>query len=252
MGHMFGLNDYYDYSSQYTPAGGFSMQDSNVGGHDPFSSFSLGWGKAYIPEETATIALKPFTTSGEMIVLTPNWNEFNSPFDEYIVLEYFTPDGLNELDTTVQYDHRYPKGSKTPGIRVWHVDARLLYYKNDNDINASKVTTNPKTDQGYVTLMMSNTYYKRGMDEGYLSPLGKSYANYNVLQLIRNSTSETYKPTKNMSASSLFMKGDTFTMSKYASQFYKSGKLNQNIDLGFSFEVNALEDECAYITVTKN
>ena len=73
------------------------MQDYNVGGHDPFSSYALGWGKAYIPAESMTINLKPFATSGEMILLTPNFNKYNSPFDEYILLEYYTPTGLNQL-----------------------------------------------------------------------------------------------------------------------------------------------------------
>ena len=91
MGHMFGLEDYYDYSSYgYAPAGGFSMQDHNVGGHDPFSVFALGWGKAYVPTTSAEINLKPFVSSGEMIILSPNWNAINSPFDEYLILEYYT------------------------------------------------------------------------------------------------------------------------------------------------------------------
>ena len=38
MGHIFGLTDYYDYSQSYSPAGGFSMQDRNIGGHDPLVS----------------------------------------------------------------------------------------------------------------------------------------------------------------------------------------------------------------------
>ena len=77
MGQMFGLDDYYDYSGQYSPAGNFSMQDYNIGGHDPFSSYALGWGKAYIPTQSMTINLKPFATSGEMILLTPSFNRYN-------------------------------------------------------------------------------------------------------------------------------------------------------------------------------
>ena len=87
MGHMFGLEDYYDYSeNSCSPAAGFSMQDCNVGGHDPFSSFALGWGKAYIPTSSVTIDLKSFVKSGEMIILSPSWNSANSAFDEYLIL----------------------------------------------------------------------------------------------------------------------------------------------------------------------
>ena len=251
MGHMFGLEDYYDYSGQYNPAGGFSMQDSNVGGHDPFSIFSLGWGEAYVPTKTTTIKLKPLTESGEMIILSPSWNAYNSPFDEYIVLEYFTPTGLNKLDTTYSYSGQYPKGSGMGGIRVWHVDARLLYIPNNSrTVSADNVTTDVKTTLGDVTLMMSNTYY--GNDgQDYITDLGAAYADYNILQQIRNSTSATYKPKDDMSSSSLFLDGDSFSMSKFSKQFVKNGKLNANIDLGFTFTVGSLTSEYATVNITK-
>ena len=265
MGHMFGLEDYYDYSSNdCSPGGGFSMQDYNVGGHDPFSSFALGWAKAYIPTETVNIDLKPFTTSGEMVILSPKWNAYNSPFDEYIILEYYTDLGLNQLDTTYgymsQYGKAYPMGTKDYGIRVWHVDARLLY-TSTGAFSASKVTTNPNIGSGRVTVMMSNTF-----DDGseqtsyYLSPLAqdpsmpgydKTYANYNLLQMIRNNTSATYKPKDLFKSAHLFKKGDTFSMSKYGKQFYKTGKLDTNTDLGFEFTVNACNSTYASISVKK-
>ena len=254
MGHMFGLEDYYDYSSfSYQPAGAFSMQDHNVGGHDPFSSFALGWGKAYIPTTSITIDLKPFATDGEMIILSPSWNAYNSPFDEYLILEYYTDRGLNQLDTAnkymKQYGKNYPTGTHDSGIRLWHVDARLLY-TTTGEFSANKVTTNPQTSSGYVTLMMSNTYWGGDADD-YCSPLGKSYANYNLLQLIRNDTSATYKPKDSFSSSSLFKTGDSFSMSAFSKQFVQSGKLNAQKELGFTFEVNACNSTYASITITK-
>ena len=265
MGHMFGLEDYYDYSSRsYSPAGGFSMQDFNVGGHDPFSSFALGWGQAYIPTEDATIDLKPFATSGEMILLTPNWNTYDSPFDEYILLEYYTDLGLNALDSTYsymsQYGKAYPMGTKDYGIRVWHVDARLLY-TSTGAFSANKITTNPSITSGRVVLLTSNTY-----DDGdeytaaYLSPLAQDptdpnynakYAEYNLLQLIRNKVKNTTKTKELFSGADLFKKGDTFSMSKFSKQFVNSGKLDSNTDLGFEFTVNACNSTYASISVKK-
>ncbi|MCQ3035747.1 MAG: Ig-like domain-containing protein, partial [Bacilli bacterium] len=52
MGHIFGLNDYYDYNKGYSASGGFSMQDYNVGGHDPFSKMALDWIEPYVPTDT--------------------------------------------------------------------------------------------------------------------------------------------------------------------------------------------------------
>ncbi|MBP5574233.1 MAG: immune inhibitor A [Bacilli bacterium] len=265
MGHMFGLEDYYDYSSYaYSPAGGFSMQDFNVGGHDPFSSFALGWGQAYIPTDSCNIDLKPFATSGEMIVLSSNWNTYDSPFDEYLILEYYTDLGLNALDTTYsymsQYGKAYPMGSKDYGIRLWHVDARLLY-TTTGQFRESMMTTNPSITSGRVLLAVSNTY-----DDGddytaaYLSPLAQDptdrnynpkFAEYNLLQLIRNKTSASTKNKSLFSSSDLFKKGDSFSMSKFSKQFVNATKLDNGSDLGFEFTVNACNNTYASISVKK-
>ena len=264
MGHMFGLEDYYDYSKyKYCPAAGFSMQDNNVGGHDPFSSFALGWGKAYVPNKSTTINLQPFATTGEMIVLSPEWNSYNSPFDEYLILEYYTNDGLNEFDNKHQYmassGKAYPAGSASPGIRLWHVDSRLAYLQGGH----YEMTTLPDTTRnGYhrVTLAMSNTYDDGRVNESYLSPLARenpSYTNFNLLQLIRLNGS-TYKPDKKdyLSSFMLFtdLSGhDEFKMntSNISKQFFNTGKLNSGKDLGFSFKVNALQPDFASIEIVK-
>lgn len=262
MGHMFGLVDYYDYckSSQYNPAGGFSMQDRNVGGHDPFSSYALGWGKAYVPTSTTEIYLKPFTTSGEMIILSPNYDlNMRTAFDEYLILEYFTDDGLNQMDTTHMYmegKKDYPTGSKQPGIRLWHVDARLAYVVG-NSFSTDRITTDPSTSKGKVTLLMTNTYAGAGVSLSYLTPVYETnpdYANFNLLELIRNNRSaKTPFPNEgtNLKSNDLFKKGDSFSMSKCSEQFVKSGKLNKGTDLGFSFTVNDLNSDYASITITK-
>jgi hypothetical protein len=225
--------------------------------------------------ETTTIDLKPFSTSGEMIILKANPGSYSfSPFDEYIALEYFTPTGLNEFDCRHKYMSNqgkdYSMGSMTPGIRVWHVDARLVkpaslyegkyHYEDRDDLK----TTNPLSESTYgVTLMMSNTYYKNGVDDTYISPLGEYYYDYNVLQLIRRSTDYTDKvPNKAsnaFSAASLFTYGDTFSMADYNKQFvhsknvdgHKTGLLNTQEELGFSFTINGCMEEFASITITK-
>ena len=256
MGHMFGLDDYYDYSDHsYDPAGAFSMQDRNVGGHDPFSCYALGWAQAYMPTASITINLKPFTESGEVILLSPNnSNSAKSPFDEYILLEYYTPTGLNEFDVEHMYRGSVgPAGAKQGGIRLWHVDARLLYYSYSNP-SVYSITNNPKKAGGAVTLAMSNTYADgKEETEGYLSPLGNDYYNYNILQMIRNDTSATYKPNSGngLMNKNLFRQGDSFTMSQFAKQFVNSGKLNDKSALGFKFEVNAIYENFAEIAITK-
>ena len=243
MGHVFGLEDYYDYSGKYSPAAGFSMQDNNVGGHDPFSSYALGWGSAYIPTETTTIDLKPFAETGEMILLSPNPNAYNSPFDEYLLLEYYTPTGLNKMDCDYQYGGRYPQGPKERGIRLWHVDARLAVNK--------QIISNPPDGSNYnIQMAMSNTDYSNDVSSGYLSPLGNGNYDYNILQLIRNDRYTDYKPNTDLTSSNLYKSG-SFNIDKVKKQFVNQGKFNNGNDIGFTFTINALDEYRASITVTK-
>ena len=244
MGHVFGLEDYYDYSyNELVPAGGFSMQDSNVGGHDPYSVMAYGWADPYIPDRSITISLGDFQSTHEVILLA-NHSMFNpddnykfSPFDEYLLIEYYTPTGLNEFDSKHTYRDNYPDGSSIPGIRLWHVDARLT---ENGQFSESSITTIPS---GSVTHLMSNSY---GGDNA--SPYG---VNYNILQLIRKDTSATYRPNDNFNDGNIFKAGDSFNMSTYSSQFVKGNKMNDGKALGWSFTVNSLNEAGATITLTK-
>ena len=240
MGHVFGLDDYYDYSDfEYNPAGGFSMQDMNVGGHDPYSVMAYGWADPYIPEESITISIGDFQSTHDVILLA-NHEVSDSPFDEYLLLEYYTPTGLNEFDSKYAYRGNYPKGSSSRGIRLWHVDARLF----SGYPVASALTNNPA--DGYVHHAMSNTY-----DGNHASMMGKSYYNYNILQLIRNNKTETYKPKADFNTNSLFRVGDSFDMETYSSQFVNSSKMNDKDSLGWSFKIVSINDNDAIISLTK-
>ena len=167
-----------------------------------------------------------------------------------MLLEYYTPTGLNEFDTNYRYGN-YVQGPNTRGIRLWHVDARLTSYRGSYTFSGLLTNPNDKTGYGVVTAM-TNTYDGNGVSSGYLSPLGSEYYNFNLLQLIHNDkTIDNSASKRNLSAESLFKTNDTFDMSSYGDQFYRNGKLNSNSDLGFTFTVNGFTDEFASITVTK-
>lgn len=248
MGHMFGLEDYYDYTNTSRPAGGFSMQDFAIGSHDPFSVLQLGWTNPYIPVETQTIYLRPFQSSKDVILLTPSWNDAGSVFDEYFLLEFYTPTGLNELDSTYGYSSPSEKGPDELGIRLWHVDARLAYYDNYS-FSGPYVGINNHS----CGFAFNNNAYRSG-ESSYMSVLGSDYGNDNLLQLIRNNSNSTYLNNNMISNSDLFSDGSTFSMDTFASQFVNSGKLNSNIDLGWTFSVSISgngEDAIASVTCTK-
>ena len=248
MGHMLGLEDYYDYSNQYIPSGGFSMQDYNVGSHDPYSVMAFGWANPMIPKESCTLRLRSFQETHDLILLT-NHSSISSPFDEYLLLELYTPSGLNSFDTNYKYANAYPTGPKIPGIRLWHVDARLLKIETRSD--DARVSFAYDIDSRYFYRhAMSNTYYSEEHLD-YVSPLGKEYADYNILQLIRNSSKETYHPEYALSEYDLFTNGDTFKIKTFKGQFVNGEKLNDGSSLGWSFKVNKLNSSEAIVTVTK-
>ena len=251
MGHMFGLEDYYDYSGKYVPAGGFSMQDYNVGCHDPYSATALGWTNVLAPTDSCVLELKSFQSSREVILLN---NRFTgTPFDEYLLLELYTPDGLNEFDSHHMYKSSYPMGASNVGIRLWHVDARLLACLEEDDDMVIKYITNEMTNQYRYTHAMSNTYYLKDADSNaYVTPLGEEYANYNILQLIKNSTYETYKSSSLMANYFLFRTGDKFNIKNYSKQFVGGTKFNNGEGIKWSFEVKSINSDAATIKLEKS
>lgn len=258
MGHMFGLQDYYDYSKQYCPAGGFSMQDFNVGGHDPFSLISLGWTSPYLPVKSTKIKIYDYQTNHDCILLTPNWNEYDSAFDEYLLVELYTPTGLNEFDSKYSYLNRYPSGSNVPGIRLWHVDARLTHKISTNTYSTDLHSNVYAYDSNLEAFSNSFIDSSLGARSVHLSPLVTSnrstyvYAEYNMLHLVRNNkhASSQGDYTDFLSSGSLFKKGDEFSMSEYASQFYQNGKLNSGKSLNWSFSVDEInKDSKGYYAV---
>jgi M6 family metalloprotease-like protein len=246
MGHIFGLDDYYNYDefSNDGSAGGFLMQDYNVGDHDPYSKMALGWIDPLVPTDTTTITLRPYETSGDVILLTPSFS--NSPFDEYIVLDFYTATGLNYFDSRYRYSDAYPIGTTNKGIRAWHVDARLF--------KTPTRTTNFTTSTPLSTSIDSDYYYYHAMSNSTDSNYGSfvsSYRNYRLLHLLQAGGTNTFKDGFTFSSSDLFKAGDSFSMASYNNFFYNSGKLNSNMDLGWSFSVVSITDSEATILITK-
>ena len=253
MGHMFGLDDYYDYSLTGYWSGAFSMQDFNVGGHDPYSCMILGWAEPYKPTESATITLNPFTSSGDFIILNNDF-ENNSPFNEYIILELYTPTGLNAHDSTYQYQSKYPVGSSKAGIRVWHVDSRLAktskpYSKSGGTYLADSITTSIESD-GYYLVGCSNTTYKGGASSDSYASKVTSLRPYKLLELIRRGDYTASRTSQYLSYDDLFRKGDKFTLSSYSGYFRNYGRFNNGSRFSWTVSIDALSDSSATITVT--
>ena len=239
MGHMFGLNDLYDYVHEASHAGSFSTQDNNGGGHDPYSMISLGWADPYIPTESCTITLNDFQSSGEVILLTPEFNPYNSPFDEYLLLELYTPTGLNYLDTVVK-----GVGPNVAGIRLWHVDA-VLYKTSGTNF------TRNVFDTGVSTTAFNNTSKSKAEHEkgrncaAYVKdPI---YQKYCMLHMIRNDLTKDYMCNERLIATDLFGEGSTFSFEMFKNQFVKTylgetPRMDFGQQLGWEFTVGPVVD----------
>ena len=258
-GHLFGLNDYYDYAGKHSYSLGFSMQDYNVGGHDPYSRFALGWAKAIVPTETVKINLPLMEEDGTFVLLSPKYN--NSAFDEYLALELYSPTGLNELDSEYRYQNAYPQGPQSVGIRLWHVDSRLVHITKYNmftyNIGAYELTTNPTS--GIILDATSNTTYIEKDDTGRATDYAGSY-DYKQLTVIRNGYRQidaAGEPVEELERyevlleEDLFKQGDYFSFHNYRGQFVEGESLNNGLDLGWNFYVDKITSDSATITLIK-
>lgn len=143
-GHKLGLEDYYDYapndgSGNEWGLGGADMMDGTVGDHNPFSKLLLDWIEPRVVEEGMDVTLRPFSESGDALIITDAWND--TLFDEYLIAMYYTPTGLFE-----GYDDYYFDGQS--GLVLYHVDARLgpnnspnypTYFRNNNTDSIHKL-----------------------------------------------------------------------------------------------------------------
>lgn len=248
-GHNLGIKDYYDYANESSPTGRMGMQDADAYMHDPFSEMVFGWTLPYIPTESCEIWLNNFVDSGDFILLSPNFNSFGSPFDEYLLINVFSPTKLNEFDSINKYNSSGDFTANDYGVQIWHVDARLIKGDEKSEWNMDNITLVPTAQDG---VMFAFTNSSKNATEDRLEPLGKDYADYQFLYLIRNYPDLSYKANYNYNGNDLFKEGDTFSMGgQFSAQFLKGDKLNQGQSLGWEIEVAHLDEEGANIRLTR-
>ena len=152
-GHLLGLEDYYDYdpegSTNHGGLGGADMMDNTVGDHNPFSKLLLGWVTPQVVNQSMTVQIRPFESSGDMLLIASNWN--GTIFTEYLIVSYYTPTGLNQADSQRIFT--------IPGIIIYHVNASWAgemdydsyypsYYHSNNSDTIEKLLKIIEADMG--------------------------------------------------------------------------------------------------------
>ncbi len=134
-GHMMGLDDYYDTEQVRSPAGALMMMDHNVYDQDPYSKYLLGWidprriSATDLADSDRELTLTPFEETGDALIVDLPGNS-GWVGEEYVILCYWTPTGLNQQDAENVYgNNSVNHGFTQPGILAYHVDSSFAKYK---------------------------------------------------------------------------------------------------------------------------
>ncbi len=256
-GHILGVDDYYNttanssYTIGYEPTGGNIMMAYNISDHDAFNKLQYSWVTPSYVTGSCDVTISSFEKTGDCILVADEngWN--GTAFDEYILLELYTPTGLNELDSKDYYNNTYAKGQDKPGIRMWHVDNRL--YKFD----AEGYEVGWASDEEIRTGNYGNDYLALAISNGstnYYSEVKKK--SYNALTLVSPKGTE-YTGKMLSTNEDLFHKGDKFSLyddsldDLYAPYFGGEMNFDNGNDFNYEIEVTALSDESATVRFTK-
>ena len=268
-GHIFGLDDYYDYSndgnSPIDYVGHLDMQSYNVFDWNSFSKLTTGWVNPYVIDGTrdvTTITMKAASLNGDCLIIPADYSTWNgSAFDEYFLLELFAPYGNNKTDWQ---RYRNTLGS-APGVRLYHVDGRCYGSEKtdpDNeelliidDLEAQEINSKADCEKyTYITRGANNCSNWRDY-EGGVEQLG----NHPLLSIVQKRGEFTFAKNSyqnhTLTASDLFKEGDEFTFSKYSHFLNKKAKPQSTMDNGETFpytiKIGKITEDEVTITVTK-
>ena len=248
-GHMFGLDDYYPNAKEggFNAAGCWSMMDQNILDVDIFSKMILGWANPVIIEDNATVSINPAPSSGDCILVpTSSWN--GTAYDEYMLCEFYTPTNLNYLDSHTRYPTRQ-LGYTDYGIKIYHVDARLVK-SSAYDIRKNwTYVTDPKSENPYLG---SDTFYSMAATNCQKNA-SKANVNFSLLHLMEADGVNTFKNGGVGTNLTLFHKGQSFNFGLFGYGFFPNRtKMNNGVNFSYRISVTDITESSATLSFTKN
>lgn len=234
-GHQLGLWDYYTYDEvDWGATGGIDMMDYNIGDHNAFSKSVLGWTTPKVVTGSTRITLSSFESSGDTYMLMPSYED--TLCDEYLILEFYTPTGLNQKDALHSFAGYYPKTFSIPGIKVFHIDARIGKFKtlSGQEVLLGYTPTLKTLDGSHTRIAHSNTASKSGNPE------------FKLIHLLESSGENTFKHGGKGSDDTLFVEGSTFGYEAFANYTLDSG-----VSLRYRFTVTAVSETSATLEIYK-
>jgi len=248
-GHILGLTDYYSYDTginAWGPTGRLDMMDNNILDHNAYSKFLLEWIDPFVIDNTkqeTTITIAPFESSGDAIIVKNNFND--SPYDNYLILEYYTPTGLNEEHSTAPYAGNNLQGFTEAGVKIYHVDSRIGAYDWDSGdfIRFTNEVIIPEDENytEYYMIVNSNSVSRHRGDYTYMK----------LLHLLEASGNNTFINGEFASNDTLFKTDDTFNGLKHFAAMTIFGQFNDGTEIGYEISIGEMTPEGVEITFTR-
>jgi len=248
-GHILGLDDYYNYDNEYDPAGDREMQSYNIGDQGMFSKYELGWVNPYVLDsnhpDTVTVPLRSSALYPDCLLLNDSWN--GTPNDEYILIEYYTPEGNNYLDSHTKYTNSNLMYTNS-GLRIYHVDARLVELSSDSD--KSSTYTDTLNHNGKITF----TGASNSTSYSYLSSNASTFKLLSLQQANVTSSSDKDALINGGTVSTtgtLYTAGGA-TWQAYSTIFPKGANtFNDGSKIGYKVQLASVADGVAQVKVTR-
>lgn len=242
MGHFLGLNDYYSDQLTYSPLGRIDMMDSNVIDHNSYSKMLLGWTKPYLVTGPGKIQLYSMENKNQFIVIPDDSyscknGEFD-PFSEYILIELYTNDHLNYLDSVDPLYER-PAAPTESGVRIYHIDNRKFYtdFTNEYDVKIKEYAGEVIDDTHKIFLPITN--YRGANEYNYILGFDHSYNLYDEIRLIEATNVDTFSFGGYQKAKSYF-NNQTFDLNTYGKNFFYNENVFNN-GKSFSYQIKVGE-----------
>ena len=269
-GHLLGLDDYYvSNPSSLSPTGKSTMMDQNVGDLDSYSKMLLGWITPYIVYGSSEILLPHSTFNDHSVIVIPaNYQEISqaiesannsetinnfyyqfNPFSEYIMIDLYAPTGNNTKDTETYGTLISGRDSciETTGVRIYHVDSRIMKIKITNYEGGQLFTYLDRSWDGDGRL---------NNDEAILMPISNSriesssfqleqeYDYLEQIRLLEANGTNTFDLGYPASSSTLWTEESApFDTTKFGYQFFNGNySFNEGQNLPFKIKVNTLKE----------
>jgi len=265
--HLLGLESYNaSDDSYYHPAGMTTMMDLSVGDLDSYSKMLLGWITPYVVYGTSEILI-PATSSSKhgVIVIPSNFEkisneievaitngtidqftyEFN-PFSEYLMIDLYSPDGLNYIDTFGTLTNGSVACMNKTGVRIYHVDSRIFECKVLNYEGGQKLTyvdgyVWDEGELGDSNMILTPINNQKNEESAYQLP--EEYMFFDQIRLLEAHGINTFNNGKYATEETLWdAYSEPFDIANFGYQFFNANYgFNDGNNLPFKIKVETLK-----------